>query len=322
VTDFFAPYHSNVHLWYFGTMDFNVPAKYNDGGDSATIDATMRTNWWVNYERQGQNAGFEYSLLGGGNRLSTDHPLGFADDPAIVDGFNQYWNFGANNGVNRTALPSNIGTWPNIIKFDILGSNNYATGSNIATKLYYEYGGASANLSLQYYLDSDFNPYNTNSAIIAEIALQTTGAKGVYYYEANLPTTNVLPGTYSVYARISDGLHTRYLYAPQIVSIFPSLQPPVLQLSQLNITNWLVVVNGVAGQSMTLQYSGNLQNWFTLSMIFSSTGTWNYTNDVPSWIPTLFYRAYLLPQSFKTTWGPSFTIPVQPFPPGVVQKGD
>src|SRR5579871_6253840 len=87
-------YHSNVHLWYHGTIDWTVPLNYNDDGQVVGIDANMRTNWWVAYEQTGQAAGFLYSLIGRGNRLSIDHPLGVGQ-PAIVDGFNQWWDLGA-----------------------------------------------------------------------------------------------------------------------------------------------------------------------------------------------------------------------------------
>ena len=50
-TDSSSPYHSNVHLWYYGTIDLDVPTSYNDDGTIVTLDATMRTNWWVSYER-------------------------------------------------------------------------------------------------------------------------------------------------------------------------------------------------------------------------------------------------------------------------------
>jgi len=39
-------YHSDVHLWYHGSINLNTPFTYNLGGDSATIDLMMRTNWW------------------------------------------------------------------------------------------------------------------------------------------------------------------------------------------------------------------------------------------------------------------------------------
>ena len=66
------PDHENVHLWYHGTVDLQTPTSYS----IATITDTERANWWVTEEQEGTNAGFEYSLIGGGNRMSTDEPLG------------------------------------------------------------------------------------------------------------------------------------------------------------------------------------------------------------------------------------------------------
>src|SRR6266481_1966875 len=100
--------HSDVHLWYHGSINLDTPTTYNVGGDTATIDATMRTNWWVPYEVSGLREGFYYSLIGRGNRLSTDQPLG-PGYSAISDGYNQWWDFGAGTANNRTGLSSNSG---------------------------------------------------------------------------------------------------------------------------------------------------------------------------------------------------------------------
>jgi hypothetical protein len=218
LTDSDSPYHSNVHLWYHGTLDLNVPTSYDDDGETVTIDADMRTNWWVADEDEGVIGGFYYSLTGGGNRMSVQQPLG-PGFPAIVDGYNQWWDLGAGNSSNRTVLPVNSGTWPNLIKFDVVGTNIVTAGQGIATKFYYQYGGPSNSVTAQFYFDSDFNPYNTNSTSITEISLPNTGTNSVNYDNVTLTTANVSPGIYFIYAKISDGLHTRYLYTPELVQI-------------------------------------------------------------------------------------------------------
>ncbi len=58
--------HTDVHLWYHGTIDTNAPITV----DSATISATQRQTWWKTNETAGATAGFFYSLIGGGDRLS------------------------------------------------------------------------------------------------------------------------------------------------------------------------------------------------------------------------------------------------------------
>jgi len=291
-TDLTSPYHSNVHLWYYGTIDWNTPATYDfpDDDDTATIDTWMRTNWWVGYEEQGTNAGFEYSLIAGGNRMSTNDPLG-QGFPAVVGGYNQYWNVGA--GIlnpNRTILPANNGTWPNIIKFDLTGTNVVKQGSFVNTTLYYQYAGLS-NLTLTIYFDVDFNPYNSNSIPIVQLQPPNTGAGGVYFYDKNLnlSTTNIPPGTYAIYGRISDGRHTRYLYAPELVEVVSS-QPPVLGIVKLNSTQVEIVVNGISGQTIVLQTSADLRTWAPFVTNTLTANRWIYTNNIPHNSTAQFYQ--------------------------------
>jgi hypothetical protein len=215
--------------------------------------------------------------------------------PAIVNGYNQWWNFGAGNSSNRTALPANNGTWPNLIQFNVVGTNIVTAGQTIAARFYYQYGGASSNVTAQFYFDNDFNPYNTNSTSIAEISLPNTGVSSVYYDTVNLTTTNVSPGVYAIYGRISDGAHTRYLYTPELIEILPSQAPPVLGALKASGAQFVIGVSGVSGQTIVLQSSPDLRNWLPLATNTLTAGTWSYTNSAPRNAAGEFYRAVLMP---------------------------
>jgi hypothetical protein len=161
----------------------------------------------------------------------------------------------------------------------------------IGVALYYQYAGSS-NLTVQLYFDPDLNPYNSNSIPALSLQPPATGAGSVFYYPGiGVPTTNVAPRTYAVYAKISDGIHARYLYAPETVTIRSVSVPPVLDIQQSGPGQFIVGINGVAGQKLTLQTSIDLQGWSSIATNTLTSGRWTFTNSLPA--DHQFYRAIL-----------------------------
>lgn len=215
--------HSDVHLWYHGTIDLVTPT--ND--TQATITAAERNTWWTSTEMGGAAAGFFYSLIGGADRLSTLEPGGTGTG-RIVDGFNKNWDLGAGLGPNRTALPANSGAWPNAIRFALASPNTVPAGQSFGATLYHQAGASAVgNIDVAIFLDSDFNPYNGNESGALQQTLLKTGTTAVSFNTLS-PTVNAIvpPGDYAVFTRLSDGVRIRYLYAPQLLTVTPSLPSP------------------------------------------------------------------------------------------------
>jgi hypothetical protein len=288
----FAPYHSNVHLWYHGTIDWRNPASDN----AATVTTAERANWWVPYEYQGMIAGFYYSLIGGGNRLSTDQPIG-PGLAAIRDGYNQAWDLGAGTSPNRASLGANNGNWPNLIKFNRVDTNQVVQGQSTSVKFFYQWAQPNTtNATVSFYLDDDLNPLNTNQKLLKQMSAPGTGAAAVSYATVSLAldTTNATPGYHAFYAKITGGSRTRYLYAPELVQVVSIRQPPALDIARLNAAQFRIGVNGLVDQTIVLQNSTNLlQAWLPLATNTLTASRWVYTNSPPTSPGRCFYRAVL-----------------------------
>jgi hypothetical protein len=284
----YSSYHSDVHLWYFGTVDLDVPASNGE----ATITATERQNWWVPYEYYGLFAGFYYSLIAGGDRLSTDQPLG-SGTSFVVDGFNQWWDLGAGTSNNRTTVSPNNGNWPNLIRLNRMSTNQVVQGQSTPVKFYYQWGRTNiGNATVSFYLDNDFNPLNGNSTLVSQVTVPGTGPSSVFYATVNLQlnSTNATPGYHSLFAKITGGAQTRYLYAPELVDVI-SAPRPILEIATLSNTQFVIGVNGIAGQTIVLQTSTNLLNWLPLATNTLAGNRWTYTNNSPVSIGDRFFRA-------------------------------
>jgi hypothetical protein len=281
--------HSDTHLWYHGTIDLSTPAT----DTQATITSTERTNWWTVGEAGGKNTGFCFSLIGQGDRLSTNQPEG-PGTGQVRDGLNKTWDFGAGVSANRSSLPADNGAWPNIIRFGVTGTNQFLSGDSIPVHIYCQYGSnAASTATASFFLDRDSNPHDGNETQIGSATFASTGTNQVLNTNLNLFSTSAVPpGTYALFAKVADSFHTRYLYASQKVIISANSQPPSLTNVRLQGGQFQLTINGIPGQTIILQASTNLLQWIPLQTnLLSTTSVTNFDSTT---LPNRYYRAALV----------------------------
>lgn len=282
--------HSDVHLWYHGTVDLSTPAD----DTVATIGHSERRDWWTRNEDSGATAGFYLSLLGGGDRLATNQPAG-PGTSRVKSGYNQKWDLGAGLGANRTALPANSGDWPNLIKFNLAGTNLMAQGQSNSVTLYYQWAKpAASTATVSIYLDDDFNPWNGNEQLVQQMNVAGTTSSNVGFagVDIHVAAANSTPGIHAVFAQITHDEHTRYLYAPELLTVFSSFQPPTLELVRASASQMRLDVNGLPGQRVVLQTTADLMTWKSIATNWLTTTRWSIVPD-PQNEGRQFFRAAL-----------------------------
>lgn len=220
--------HLNIHLLYHGTVDLNTPIS--DG--QATLGSSERTAWFNAYESEGgtggQKAGFFYSRIGlYGNRLSTDTPVAGGD--ALKNGYHNDALLGGAGARSPQTWTSAV--WPNVVALEVLrgstplgpGVQGLSVGETLTLR--YTYRDYDSGSDVTFYVDQDRNPYNNNN--LGTIATRNLSATGPTLAQATEPwnSTGISPvGEMFVYAKITDGSRTRYLYAFQSFEIAPGVE--------------------------------------------------------------------------------------------------
>lgn len=280
--------HSDVHLWYHGTIDLNTPAT----DTQATIGESQRTTWWTAAEARGGLAGFHYSRLGGGDRLDPIMPAGTGTN-RVRDGFNGAWNLGGDLVSNRTNLTSNSGLWPNVIRCQRTSSGPVAQGSAFNLAIHYQ-AGASTNgsVGLTVLLDPDANPWNGNEFAINAGTLARTGPNGVGFVEVPVNTNTTPAGNYRVAVRLADTGRERVLYAASLLEIAAAHQPPSIQGDSVRIEGGLMrfTVRGSPGATLSLQAAQNLVDWAEIATRTMTSDTWEFSDPDTALYPARFYR--------------------------------
>jgi hypothetical protein len=284
--------HSDVHLWYHGTVDLNTPAMDN----LAMITAAERANWWTTAEAAGTNTGFHLSLIGGGDRLSTLEPNG-AGNGRINDGFNRYWDLGAGVTTNRSPLPADTGAWPNLLRVS-LNTTNAGIGQPLSVSWYHQFGSnTSPSATVRLSLDRDLNPYNGNELLLGQTNITGTGTNSVLAKSVSFasdPATTP-PGNYWLVARITDGTHTRFMYAPQRLTLTGNLQPPTLVAQGFSGGSFRFTVSGAPGQTIVILTSPDLAAWTPVLTNTLTNASWTVTDPAAGSLPQRYYRASAVP---------------------------
>ena len=281
--------HSDVHLWYHGTLDLATPTT----DSAATIGGAIRNDWWTAFEARGTNAGFFYSRIGGGDRLSSAQPVP-SRARRIRDGMNQRWDFGAGTADNRTTLESNNGAWPNLIDLHVPGPAEVSLGDIISIQGYFQYGLMPGGMAeLRIYLDADRNPLNGHAAELAVLAVPSTGIDQVTSFTEEIATGGhgLASGEYLVAGRISDGEESRWLYARDPVMLSAPSMPPVVAAVEWTHAGFVLSIEASDGATVVLEASPDFKAWLPLATNVMTDAGWVYVDETAPEANEKFYRA-------------------------------
>lgn len=192
--------HSDVHLWYHGTIDLRTPVSYVDDGKTLTITSGMRAAWWTSSENRGTNTGYYFGRISGGTLNGGTRPVG----P------NEGLRFAGAAREPTTVATSGANTWDNVQIVDLTSDRTVTQGSAFGVQLYYEDRNRDATIEIG--LDTDANPYNGISQTLSTIGTTFLNRDSIEeIYDTSF--TTIPSGNYFIYAKITNGTHMRFSYA-------------------------------------------------------------------------------------------------------------
>ena len=182
--------HSDVHLWYHGTIDTTGPI---DDGSSSVAESA---GWYNGVMGPRTGIGYNFSRIG---RVSRPADGVFAG----LDG----------GAANRVPFPIRIADrWPNLLELQLTSEPVLEIGADIGVEYYWHDFDSPS--SLTFFLDSDQNPYNgMGEQVGAPTVLAPTTAAPLTFSRNRIATASAASGQYFLLAQIDDSTHSRFLYA-------------------------------------------------------------------------------------------------------------
>ena len=203
----YAGGHSDVHLWYHGTIP---PYPASDGG------ASVGNNWYSPPHPARDATGFHYSRTIGGTRPQ--------------DGlWPAYGGTGPRAGVLGTGTQ-----WPNIdrVALEQPASGTISIGEQIS--LSYWFADRDGGATITWFTDSDANPYNGHLQQLPNAAGVNGASPTRGLYQGS--TAGLSPRTVRLFARVDDADgNSRSIYAPGSVTLTDAA-PPVASDPQFVFT--------------------------------------------------------------------------------------
>jgi hypothetical protein len=184
--------HSDVHLWYHGTVDLSSAVPY----DGAYFGLST---WYAGAQGPQDRTGFYFSSIAEGNR-----PAGGV--PKSLGG-----------GADRQDIDLSSAVWPNIIDLAMVNPDSRVEKGDVFPVTYW-YQDHDSGTAVAYFLDSDKNPYNGNEIQAGQTSDGQPRADLTACVQ-DVSTAAAEAGSYYVFAKISDGSHTRYVYAPGSLTV-------------------------------------------------------------------------------------------------------
>jgi hypothetical protein len=193
--------HSNVHLWYHGTIDTS-----NTASDGAYTVPTSGS-WYAGPAGDRRYTGYYYSRLAGGTRPAA----------GVLTAF---------GGTASTVTVTRAGTqWPNVAAIAL---QNPAGPIHIGDQIFlsYRYQDDDSSATITWFADQDQNPFNNNVRQLPG-PQSVSNSAGILAGTYNGSTAGLTPSYRYIYAQITDAAaNTRYSYLPNPVDLVTT--PPVI----------------------------------------------------------------------------------------------